>query len=116
MSGEHPALALSPDDLAQDAQRVVTAGTQALHIHPRNAEGMQSLVSQGTAAALTAIRDCCPSLPCGASTARWIEPAGGRRFQHCAEQTRRKWMPSRFIGISGPVALVVILVGSGALG
>jgi uncharacterized protein (DUF849 family) len=81
MPGEHPALPLSPEDLARDAERVVAAGAQALHIHPRNAQGMQSLAHEDIAAAITAIRHSCPSLPCGMSTARWIEPDVGRRLQ-----------------------------------
>src|SRR5215468_1200771 len=35
--GEHPALPISPLELARDAQRVIAAGAHALHIHPRNA-------------------------------------------------------------------------------
>jgi uncharacterized protein (DUF849 family) len=81
MRGEHPALPLMPEDLARDAQRVVSAGAQALHIHPRNAEGLQSLAYEDIAAALMAIRQCCPNLPCGVSTARWIEPDVSRRLQ-----------------------------------
>jgi uncharacterized protein (DUF849 family) len=74
MPGDHPALPLTPEDLARDAERVAAAGAEALHIHPRNAQGMQSLASQDTEAAITAIRYSCPGLPCGVSTALWIEP------------------------------------------
>jgi uncharacterized protein (DUF849 family) len=57
------------------------AGAQALHIHPRNAEGLQSLPHEDIAAAITAIRQSCPGLPCGVSTARWIEPDVWRGLQ-----------------------------------
>ena len=39
--GEHPALPITPQELARDAQRVVAAGARALHIHPRNTQGVQ---------------------------------------------------------------------------
>ena len=54
--GEHPALPLTPQELARDAQRVVAAGSRVLHIHPRNAQGEQSLDGRDIAAALLAIR------------------------------------------------------------
>jgi uncharacterized protein (DUF849 family) len=79
--GEHPALPLTPLELAQDAQRVVAAGARALHIHPRNARGEQSLDVQDIAEALLAVRERCPGIPLGVSTALWIEPDVGRRLQ-----------------------------------
>jgi uncharacterized protein (DUF849 family) len=71
--GEHPALPITPQELAQDAQRVVVAGAGALHTHPRNAQGEQSLDAQDIAAALI--------VPLGVSTALWIEPDVQRRLQ-----------------------------------
>ena len=79
--GEHPALPITPQELAQDAQRVVVAGAGALHTHPRNAQGEQSLDAQDIAAALIAIRELCPGVPLGVSTALWIEPDVQRRLQ-----------------------------------
>jgi uncharacterized protein (DUF849 family) len=79
--GEHPALPITPQELAQDAQRVYAVGACALHIHPRNAQGEQSLDAQDIAAALIAIRECCPGVPLGVSTALWIEPDVQRRLQ-----------------------------------
>ena len=79
--GEHPALPITPQELAQDAQRVVAAGACALHVHPRNVQGEQSLEAQDIAAALIAIRERCPGIPVGVSTALWIQPDVGRRLQ-----------------------------------
>jgi uncharacterized protein (DUF849 family) len=73
--------------LAHDAQLVVAAGAQALHIHPRSANGEQSLTAQDIAAALTAIREHCPGIPVGVSTAIWIEPDVQRRLQLIQEWT-----------------------------
>jgi hypothetical protein len=93
MPGEHSALPLTPEDLARDAQRVVSAGAQALHIHPRNAEGLQSLAHEDIAAALMAIRQCCPGLSCGVSTARWIEPdVSAFSSNRMRPMWRRRWV------------------------
>jgi uncharacterized protein (DUF849 family) len=78
---EHPALPLTPQELARDAQRVVAAGARALHVHPRNAQGAQSLEAQDVADALLAIRAACPGVPVGVSTALWIEPSVERRLE-----------------------------------
>lgn len=79
--GEHPALPMTPQELAQDAQRVVAVGARALHIHPRSAQGKQSLEAQDIAAALIAIRERCTTIPLGVSTALWIEPDVQHRLQ-----------------------------------
>jgi uncharacterized protein (DUF849 family) len=79
--GEHPALPITPQELARDAQRVIAAGAHALHIHPRNPRGEQSLAQEDIATALIAIRERCPGIPVGVSTALWIEPDAGRRLQ-----------------------------------
>lgn len=80
-AGEHPALPITPHELAQDAYLVVAAGARALHIHPRNTQGEQSLDAQHIAAALIAIRERCPGVPLGVSTALWIEHDVQRRLQ-----------------------------------
>ena len=57
----------------------VEAGAQALHVHPRNRQGAQSLTADDQAAALTAIRVGCPGVPVGVTTAAAIESDPGRR-------------------------------------
>lgn len=79
--GEHPMLPITPQELARDAERVVAAGAQSLHIHPRNKQGAQSLEARDIAAALMAIREYCPGVPVGVSTALWIEPDVERRLR-----------------------------------
>lgn len=79
--GEHPALPITPQELARDAQRVVAEGAGALHIHPRNTQGEQSLTTQDIPAARIAIRERCPGVPLGVSTALWIEPDVQCRLQ-----------------------------------
>src|ERR671933_2059349 len=77
--GAHPALPLTPEQLANAARQTVAAGAGALHVHPRRADGTQSLEAADVAAALVAIRAACPGIPVGISTGIWIEPDGERR-------------------------------------
>lgn len=77
--GEHPALPLSPEQLASDAAAVVRAGARALHVHPRGADGAETLDPEPCAEALLAIRHACPGIPVGLSTAAWIVPDPTRR-------------------------------------
>lgn len=76
--GEHPALPLSPAELAEDARRVVDAGMGALHVHPRRPDGSETLEAAG--AAVSAVRAACPGVPVGVSTGAWIEPDVERRL------------------------------------
>jgi uncharacterized protein (DUF849 family) len=78
--GEHPALPITPEELAQAAADAVASGAGALHIHPRDAGGAQSLAAQDVGAALAAIRARCPGVPLGVTTAAWIEPEFERRL------------------------------------
>ena len=87
--GEHPTLPLTAEALARDAALVVAAGVGALHIHPRAADGKQSLAAQDQAAAISAIRMRCPGIPVGVSTAIWIEPDVALRLRNVQEWTVR---------------------------
>ncbi|WP_029031348.1 3-keto-5-aminohexanoate cleavage protein [Salinarimonas rosea] len=76
---EHPAVPLTPDELAADAAAVVAAGVGALHVHPRDASGAETLEADAVATALDAIRAACPGIPVGVSTGAWIAPGGAAR-------------------------------------
>lgn len=76
---QHPALPLTPAALAADARMAVQAGADALHVHPRDAAGRESLLPEPVAAALSAIREACPGVEIGISTGAWIEPDVSRR-------------------------------------
>src|SRR5713226_9109147 len=80
--GFHAATPLTPSELAADARAVVKAGAEQLHIHPRDAEGRESLHSDDTARALEAIRASVPGIPVGVSTGWWIAPRGRARQRH----------------------------------
>lgn len=73
-SAEHPAVPLSPAELAADALAVRRAGAFAVHVHPRDARGAQTLNAAACDAAVAAIRRAAPGLPVGLSTAAAIDP------------------------------------------
>ncbi|PSK99682.1 uncharacterized protein (DUF849 family) [Murinocardiopsis flavida] len=78
--GSHPALPVSPDQLAADARAVVAAGAAAVHIHPRDARGRESLEPQVIAPVLDRIRAAVPDVPISVTTALSAEPDPWRRF------------------------------------
>jgi uncharacterized protein (DUF849 family) len=78
----HAATPLTPNELAADARAVVDAGAQQLHVHCRDAAGLESLHPDDTACALEAIRASVPGIPVGVSTGWWIAPGGRPRQQH----------------------------------
>lgn len=78
---DHPAVPLTPEELAGSAAAAVAAGAEAVHLHPRRADGLESLLSADIAAAVTAVRQACPDTPVGVSTGLWItrgDPAARR--------------------------------------
>jgi uncharacterized protein (DUF849 family) len=77
---EHPAVPLTPDELAADAATVQRLGATSVHVHPRDVEGRESLAPADVAAAVAAIRGAAPGLPVGVSTAADIEPDLERRI------------------------------------
>lgn len=71
---EHPALPRTPDELAADALAVRRAGAFAVHLHPRAADGTETLNAAACDAAVAAIRAAVPGMPIGLSTAETITP------------------------------------------
>ena len=71
---EHPGVPLTPDELAADAVAARGAGAFAVHVHPRDADGAQTMAARACDAAVTAIRTAVPGLPIGLSTSAGIDP------------------------------------------
>ena len=71
---EHAAVPQLPAELAADALAVRRAGAFAVHVHPRDASGAQTLRARACDAAVAAIRNAAPGLPVGLSTAEAIDP------------------------------------------
>jgi uncharacterized protein (DUF849 family) len=70
---EHAAVPLSAAELAADAVEVRRAGAFAVHVHPRNAAGAQTLAAAACDGAVAAIRAAAPGLLIGLSTAEGID-------------------------------------------
>jgi uncharacterized protein (DUF849 family) len=70
---EHPAVPLTPSELAADARAVRVAGAFAVHVHPRDSRGAETLDEAPCDAAVAAIRGEAPRLPVGLSTAETID-------------------------------------------
>ena len=62
---------MTPQELARDASIVTAAGAMALHVHPRDAEGIETLDGRSIGDALSAIRESA-TVPVGVSTGAWI--------------------------------------------
>jgi uncharacterized protein (DUF849 family) len=87
--GAHPALLLTPDQLAADAAAAVDAGAGALHVHPRDMDAAESLDAPVVDTAVLAIRAACPGVPVGVSTAAWIAPDVASRVAAIRSWTSR---------------------------
>ena len=71
---EHPAVPLTAAELARDAVAVRRAGAFAVHVHPRDARGVQTLDATACDACVAAIRAAVRGLAVGLSTAEAIDP------------------------------------------
>jgi uncharacterized protein (DUF849 family) len=67
---DHPALPLSPAQLAAAAGEAAQAGAQAVHFHVRGPDGRESLAASDVAGAVTEVRK--RGVPFGVSTGAWI--------------------------------------------
>jgi uncharacterized protein (DUF849 family) len=111
---DFPATAI---DLAEAAEGAVAAGADALHIHPRDTEGRESLVAEDIGAAIAAVRATCPGVRVGVSTGLWMTDGDARR----REALVRAWndLESRpdFASVNvheqGFADLVAVLHGAG---
>jgi uncharacterized protein (DUF849 family) len=78
---EHRRIPISPCEQAHQAALAVSAGAGAIHVHPRNSEGKESISPEDVGATLDAIRATCPTTPIGVSTGAWMVPQTHARFE-----------------------------------
>ena len=76
---EHPALPVTPAALAADAAAVLAVGADAVHLHVKDAEGIDTLNGGALAAVLVTVRATVPSLPVGVTTGAWSMPDPAQR-------------------------------------
>ena len=69
---EHPAVPLRAAELAQEAAASVAAGADALHFHPRDGDGRETMDADACDAAVLAVRVSGGEI--SLTTGAWIEP------------------------------------------
>ncbi len=93
---EHPAIPQTPAELAADAIAVRQAGAFAVHVHPRDARGVQTLDPRACDAAVAAIRAAAPRLAVGLSSAETINRDPFARATALRQWTR----PPDFVSVN----------------
>jgi uncharacterized protein (DUF849 family) len=78
---QHPNLPVTPDQLATAAIEAHRSGAQAVHMHPKTADGVDSLHGDAVAAAVHAVRAAVPGLPLGVTTGFWALPDAEARLR-----------------------------------
>ncbi|WP_197373081.1 3-keto-5-aminohexanoate cleavage protein [Mycolicibacterium baixiangningiae] len=78
---QHPDLPVTPEQLAAAALAAHEAGAQAVHMHPKGADGVDSLDADIVGAAVAAVRHTAPGLPLGVTTGFWALPDAERRLR-----------------------------------
>jgi uncharacterized protein (DUF849 family) len=78
---EHPRCPVTPAQLADDAAAVAAAGAGAVHLHPRDDEGAETLEAGHVAAAVAAVRERV-AVPVGVTTGAWTAPDPADRLRH----------------------------------
>ncbi len=84
---ELPALAVTPIEIANDVARVLAAGADAVHVHPKDVDGQDTLDPRVVAEVVTEARALSPTVSLGATTGAWIDPDPDRRVAAIAAWT-----------------------------
>ncbi len=111
--GEHPAIPLEPDELAQAARESIAAGAGAIHFHARSKDGRESLYGSDVARALEAMRSAIPGAPLGVSTGAWILPDTRIRHETVARWSLLPDFASVNFKEEGAAALAELLLSRG---
>jgi uncharacterized protein (DUF849 family) len=78
---QHPNLPVTPEQLAAAALAAHQAGAKAVHMHPKTADGVDSLLPEVVGAAVSAVRHAVPGLPLGVTTGLWALPDEKERLR-----------------------------------
>jgi len=70
----HPALPVTPYELARDARVIARYGVTSVHVHPRCPQGLETLEPVHVGDAVAAIRAEVPGIEVGVPAARWVQP------------------------------------------
>ncbi|RKT57160.1 3-keto-5-aminohexanoate cleavage protein [Saccharothrix australiensis] len=77
----HPALPVTPQQLAADAAVLHELGVKHFHLHPRDVAGREVLAGPEVATAVAVIRAAVPHAELGVTTAAWVQPDPVRRAE-----------------------------------
>jgi uncharacterized protein (DUF849 family) len=83
---DHPRCPITPAELAADGAAALAAGAEALHVHPRDEDGFESLAAPDVAATVEAMREIVDA-PIGVTTAAWIMPDPDERLRAVGDWT-----------------------------
>lgn len=110
---EHSAVPVTPAELAADARACVAAGAQALHVHPRDERGEETLDAARVGAALSAMREAAPGIELSVTTGLWIEGDATRRLARVEAWTTQPDVASVNFKEPGAVELCRLLLDRG---
>ncbi len=80
---DHARCPITPEELARDGEAVIAAGAGAIHVHPRDEDGDETLQGPFVAAALDVMRRHL-RVPIGVTTGAWILPDPAARLRTIA--------------------------------
>lgn len=111
---EHHAIPFTAAAMAADAAACVTAGAGAIHLHPRDADGRETLADDVIDATVREVRAAC-GVPVGVATGAWVEPDPERRASLV-----RAWREPDFASVNlsepGAAAVMTALLDEGHVG
>jgi uncharacterized protein (DUF849 family) len=76
----HAAVPVTPEEIAHDVVAVAAAGAFAVHCHPRDDEGRESLEARHVDAVVRAVRSRTNAIAIGVTTGAWIVPDPAARL------------------------------------
>jgi uncharacterized protein (DUF849 family) len=77
---DHARCPITPGEVAADGAAAVAAGAGALHVHPRDPDGAESLLDEDVSATLHALREVVKA-PVGVTTGAWALPDPEERLR-----------------------------------
>lgn len=108
---EHPAVPITPEELAADAVACAAAGAGAIHLHARDAAGAETIDPVVVNEVARLVREA-SGLPVGVSSAPWIEPDPVRRLE-LLRGWREPDFGSALFGDAGAVSLAAAFLSQG---
>ena len=111
---DHPAVPTTAPEVADAAAQCVQAGARAIHIHVRDARGLESVAPDDVARCVAALRAAIPGTPVGVSTGAWILPEPELRHRTVSAWTVQPDYASVNFHESGAEQLATTLLSRGA--